>query len=111
MKPSFWPQVGTKSQANSVYCHIHVGETRNPTGSRENQQKIAEFEFDEAKARSHPKLGRNPLIIKPVQATGTNNSDLIIDETLAQKLAVSPATQELFYNAKVVILTDPLTSL
>ena len=107
MKPSLKPQVGTKDHANSVYCQFHVGETKISDPTR----KIASYEFDEAKARSHPKVGKNPLIIKAAQATGANNSDLIIDETLAQKLALSPATQDLLYNAKVVILTDPMTTL
>lgn len=110
MKPSFKPQVGTRDNANSVYCQFHVGETKlsDPTASKEHAGKIASFEFDEAKARLNPKLGRNPLVIKAIQAAGTNNSDLIIDEILAQKLALSPATQDLLYNAKVVILTDPI---
>lgn len=113
VKPAIRPRIGTKDKADSVYCQLHVGEKSitGPTVPKEDQRKIAWYEFDEAKARSHPKLGKNPLIIKAAQATGTNNSDLIIDETLAQKLALSPATQDLLYNAKVVILTDPMTTL
>ncbi|MBX3324795.1 MAG: hypothetical protein U0223_15925 [Nitrospira sp.] len=113
MKPAMKPRIGTKDKADSVYCEFHVGETiiSGPTVPKEDQRKIAWYEFDEAKARSHARAGKNPLIIKAAQASGANNSDLIIDETLAQKLALSPVAQDLLYNAKVVILTDPLTAL
>ena len=77
-----------------------------PSVPKEDQNRIAWYFTDETKARSHTKVAPNPLVIKAVRAIGAAKTDLMIEETKAQRIQSLPEYLDLFKQAKVVIIID-----
>ncbi len=77
-----------------------------PSVPKEDQNRIAWYFIDEAKARLHKKVAPKPLIIKAVRAIGATKTDLMIEETKAQQIQSLPEYLQLFKQAKVVIVID-----
>lgn len=98
------PEIKTTTNV-VVYCKYHVRDSLLP---KKDSGRIVEYLTDEATARTHPRSGANPLIIKAVQGADTDSSELVIDELQAQQLAITQGIDELRDRAKVVILLDPI---
>lgn len=73
----------------------------------EEQKRIAWYFTDEATARSHQKVAPNPFIIRALGVIAPSKTDLIIEETKAQRLQSLPEYRDFLKQAKVVIVIDP----
>ena len=106
-KPALTPKI--LAQDDVIYGPTIVDKKfiTGPSVPKEDQNRIAWYFTDEATARKHEKVTPKPLVIKAVRAIGATKTDLVIEETKAQRIQSLPEYLTLFKQAKVVIIIDP----
>lgn len=95
------------AQEDEIYGPNFVDPKFTSGPSVEEPGRIAWYFTDEAKAREHYKITANPLIIKALRATGENNTDLVIEEKIAEYIEALPEHRAFLKQAKVLIIVDP----
>lgn len=99
IRPAMAPKI-LDEQGNEVYGSGYV--------SREYavQIGVVGYEKDINRARSNERVTNNPMMVKGIKASGTNQSDIVISNSDAQRVLAAAKNMNFMEQCKVMIILD-----
>jgi hypothetical protein len=97
--PAMAPKV-VDENGNEVYGSKYV--------SREFavKQGMMGYDKDVNAARNNPRVANNPLIIKGLKASGTNQTDIVVSNADAQRIHAAAQTQNFLDKCRAMVILD-----
>jgi len=70
------------------------------------KQGMMGYDKDVNAARNNPRVANNPLIIKGLKASGTNQSDIVVSNADAQRIHAAAQTQNFLDKCRAMVVLD-----
>ncbi len=97
--PAAFPKL--LSQAGDVLYDLTIVDPNAAT-----ERGMCDYKKSLEVARKQPRTGRNPLVVKAVATSGTNKTDLVLDDETAKRVKSAESGASFLRNAQVVVVVD-----